>query len=207
MQPAITGVAGRWGEAGMGRITWALAVLSLGITGAAPLGAEVASVSESGFIIKHSIVAAADKQAVWKALVAPHRWWNKDHTWSGSADNLYLDAQATGCFCEKLPKPADAPADQRMGSVEHMHVVYADPQAGMLRMRGGLGPLQGEAIGGIMTIKLISIEGGTRIDVEYAVGGLIRMKGEQISGPVDKVLGEQFSRLAALFAPAASKTE
>ena len=128
-----------------------------------------------------------------------------EESWSGNADNHYLDAQATGCFCEKLPKPADAPADQRMGSVEHMHVIYADPQGGILRMTGGLGPLQGEALGGIMTIKLVSIEGGTRIDVDYAVGGLLRIKGEQIATPVDKVLGEQFGRLAALFpaAPAA----
>ena len=189
----------------MGRFTLAFAVLALASTAEIPAAAEVASVSESGFVVKHSVVAAADKAAVWKVLVAPHKWWNKAHTWSGNADNLYLDAQATGCFCEKLPKPVDAPADQRMGSVEHMHVVYADPQGGVLRMTGGLGPLQGEALGGIMTIKLVSFEGGTQINVEYAVGGLLRIKGEQIAAAVDKVLGEQFGRLAALF-PAALAT-
>ena len=189
----------------MNRIALTLAALSL--LPVAPARAEVTAVSETGFIVKHSVVAAADKAAVWKALIAPSRWWNKSHTWSGNADNLYLDAQATGCFCEKLPKPADAPADQRMGSVEHMHVVYADPQGGMLRMTGGLGPLQGEATGGIMTIRLTSVEGGTRIDVEYAVGGLLRIKGEQISGPVDKVLAEQFGRLGALFPAAETRPD
>ncbi|HQV04944.1 MULTISPECIES: SRPBCC family protein [unclassified Novosphingobium] len=191
----------------MVRFALAFVAVSLGLAAGAPVAAEVAAVSETGFVVKHSVVAAADKATVWKALIAPHRWWNKDHTWSGNADNLYLDAQATGCFCEKLPKPADAPADQRMGSVEHMHVVYADPQSGLLRMRGGLGPLQGEAMTGIMTIKLVSVDGGTRIDAEYAVGGLIRMKGEQIAGPVNSVLGEQFTRLAALFASATTKPE
>lgn len=169
---------------------------------AAPASAEVVAVSDSHFIVKHSVTAPADRTAVWKALIAPARWWNKDHTWSGNADNLYLDAQATGCFCEKLPRPADAPADQRMGSVEHLHVVYADPQAGLLRMTGGLGPLQGEAMGGIMTIRLVTVDGGTRIDVEYAVNGLFRIKGESIAPAVDQVLGEQFGRLAALFAAA-----
>jgi uncharacterized protein YndB with AHSA1/START domain len=191
----------------MGKFTLALAMLAAGYAIAAPAKGEVASVSEAGFVVKHAIVAAAPKAAVWKALVAPNKWWNKDHTWSGNSDNLYLDAQATGCFCEKLPRPADAPVDQRMGSVEHMHILYADPQSGILRMSGGLGPLQGEALGGIMTIKLISVDGGTRIDVEYAVGGLLRLKGEQIAPAVDKVLGEQFGRLAALFASTETKPD
>jgi hypothetical protein len=58
-----------------------------------------------------------------------------------------------------------------------------------------------------MTIKLISVDGGTRIDVEYAVGGLLRLKGEQIAPAVDKVLGEQFGRLAALFASTETKPD
>jgi hypothetical protein len=189
------------------RIAVALATSTLALGSAAPAAAEVVAVSDAGFTVKHSIVAAADKTAVWKALLAPAKWWSSAHTWSGQADNLYLDAQATGCFCEKLPRPADAPADQRMGSVEHMHIVYADPQAGILRMTGGLGPLQGEALGGIMTIKLTAVVGGTRIDVEYAVGGLLRIKGDAIAPAVDSVLGQQFGRLAGLFVVAPVKPE
>lgn len=186
----------------MMRIAGALAAAVLALGPAAPATAEVTAISDTSFTVKHSIVAAADKTAVWKALIAPAKWWSSAHTWSGKADNLYLDAQATGCFCEKLPRPADAPTDQRMGSVEHMHVVYADPQIGILRMTGGLGPLQGEALGGIMTIKLTAVDGGTRIDVEYAVGGLLRIKGPAIAPAVDSVLGQQFERLAGLFASA-----
>ena len=176
---------------------------------AVPVRAEVVAQSDAGFVIKQSVEVSADPQAVWKALIAPAKWWSSEHTWSHDAANLYLDAQATGCFCEKLPKPADAPADQRIGSVEHMHVIFADPQRGLLRMSGGLGPLQGEALNGTLTIELKKTETGTRIEMEYVVGGYMRMKSEEIAPAVDGVLGQQLAGLAKLFeaaAPAASAT-
>jgi len=164
----------------------------------APLAAnaEVAQQSDAGFVIKHSAEVAADPQTVWKTLIAPAKWWSSDHTWSKNADNLYLDAQATGCFCEKLPKPADAPADQRMGSVEHMHIIFADPQRGTLRMVGGLGPLQGEAVHGTLTVQLTKTETGTKIDFEYVVGGYMRFKTEEIAPAVEGMLGQQLAGLA-----------
>ena len=167
---------------------------------------EVVSQSSAGFALKLSADAAASKDEVWKALIAPNRWWNGEHTYSGKAENLYIDAQATGCFCEKLPKPADAPEGQRMGSVEHMHVVYADPQRGVLRMVGGLGPLQGEAVDGVLNITLKPVEGGTRIEWTYVVGGYWQADPEALAPIVDRVLAEQLGRLAALFpsSPAAA---
>jgi uncharacterized protein YndB with AHSA1/START domain len=170
----------------------ALAALAL-----TPLAAraEVVAQSDAGFVIKHSAEVSADPQAVWKMLIAPAKWWSSEHTWSKNADNLYLDAQATGCFCEKLPKPADAPADQRMGSVEHMHVVFADPQRGLLRMTGALGPLQGEALHGTLTVTLTKTDTGTRITLEYVVGGYMRFKGEEIAPAVDGMLSGQLAGL------------
>ena len=168
-----------------------------------PSAAEVTLQSENAFVVAHSVEIAAPKVDVWRALISPAKWWSSDHTWSGNAANLYLDSQATGCFCEKLPKPADAPADQRMGSAEHMHIIFADPQKGILRMRGGLGPLQSEPVDGVWTIMLKPGEnGGTRLEWNYAVTGLLRLKGEQMAPAVDMVLGQQLARLAALFAPA-----
>ena len=177
------------------RTILAPAVLAALALGALPAQAEVVAQSDAGFVIKHSAEVAADPLAVWKTLIAPAKWWSSDHTWSKDASNLYLDAQATGCFCEKLPKPADAPADQRMGSVEHMHIVFADPQRGLLRMTGGLGPLQGEALHGTMTVKLTKTESGTRIDLEYVVGGYMRFKGEEIAPAVDGMLAGQLAGL------------
>lgn len=191
----------------MNRTTLLLAALML-TAPALPARAEVAAQSDAGFVIKQSVEVAADQQAVWKALIAPAKWWSSDHTWSHDAANLYLDAQATGCFCEKLPKPADAPADQRIGSVEHMHVIFADPQRGVLRMSGSLGPLQSEAANGTLTFTLVKTDTGTRIDLEYVVGGYMRFKPEEIAPAVDTVLGQQLASLAKLFevAPAPPAT-
>lgn len=163
--------------------------------------AEVTAQSEAGFVIKHSAEVPASQAEVWAALVAPAKWWSPEHTWSHDSANLYLDAQATGCFCEKLPKSVDAPAEQRMGSVEHMHVIYADPQHGILRMVGALGPLQGEAVRGVLTITLVKTDAGTRIEWEYVLGGYMRFQTADIAPAVDTVLGEQLRRLAALLTP------
>lgn len=178
----------------------ALALLSLG----AAAGAEVTSVSEAGFVIRHEAETTAKKNDAWRALIAPGKWWPSAHTYSGEAANMYLDAQASGCFCEKLPRPAGEPADQRMGSVEHMHVVYADPPQGVLRMKGGLGPLQGESVLGTLTIIVKPTPTGSRIIWEYVVGGYTRIKNEDLAPAVDKVLGEQLERLAALLTPPAA---
>ncbi|MCC6925974.1 hypothetical protein [Novosphingobium sp.] len=172
------------------------ATCALAIVQAPPARAEVVQQGDTGFVVRHSAEVPADQMAVWKVLIAPARWWSSDHTWSKDAANLYIDAQATGCFCEKLPKPADAPADQRMGSVEHMHVIFADPQRGLLRMSGALGPLQGEALNGTLTIALKKTDTGTRIELEYVVGGYMRFKGEEIAPAVDGMLSGQLAGLA-----------
>lgn len=163
--------------------------------------AEITAQSDADFVIKLSAEVPASQAEVWASLVAPAKWWSPDHTWSHNAANLYLDAQGTGCFCEKLPKPADAPPEQRMGSVEHMHVIFADPQRGLLRMAGALGPLQGEAVRGVLTITLTKTDAGTRIEWEYVVGGYMRFQTAEIAPAVDQMLGEQLRRLAGLFIP------
>ena len=175
----------------------AAAALSMLLAPAEPSQAEIVAQSEAGFVIKLTAETTAPQDVAWRMLIAPAKWWSSDHTWSHDAANLYLDAQATGCFCEKLPKPADAPAGQRLGSAEHMHVIFADPQRGILRMSGALGTLQSEALNGTLTFTLVKIESGTRIDLEYIVGGYMRLKGEEIAPAVDAMLGQQLASLAA----------
>jgi hypothetical protein len=179
----------------------ALAMLTVG----APAAAEVTAVSEAGFVIRLEAETAASKSDAWRALIVPGKWWSSAHTYSGDAANMYLDAQASGCFCEKLPKPADAPEGQRMGSVEHMHVVYADPPQGVLRMKGGLGPLQGESVTGTLTITIKPTPQGSRIVWEYVVGGYTRIKNEDLAPAVNGVLNEQLTRLTALIKPVPSE--
>ena len=163
---------------------------------ATPAQAEVVATGEGAFISRNTVEVTANPWEAWKALIAPAGWWNAEHTFSGDTANLYLDAQATGCFCEKLPPPKDAPAGTRMGSVEHMHIVYVAPGSA-LRMTGGLGPLQSEAVKGVLTVTLKPHEGGTRILWEYSVGGYMRYETPKIATLVDKVVAEQLGRLGA----------
>ena len=169
---------------------------------ASPVAAEVVATSDSGFVSRNAAEVAATPAQAWLALIAPNQWWNGDHTYSGDAANLYLDAQAGGCFCEKLPAAKDAVPGARPGSIQHMAVIYAAPGAA-LRMSGGLGPLQSEAATGTLTITLKPAGGGTRILWEYVVGGYMRYKVAELAPVVDKVMAEQLSRLAAKLGPAA----
>lgn len=180
-----------------------LCAVSLGVLSfSIPARAEVIASSESGFVVRVSAEVAASPDDAWKELVNPADWWSKAHTFSGDAANLYIDSQATGCFCEKLPPAKDAPAGRRAGSVEHMRIVHVDPSK-VLRMSGGLGPLQSEALNGTLTILLKPVNGNTRILWEYVVGGYMRYKAGEIVPAVDKVLAEQIGGLAAKLGPVA----
>ena len=167
---------------------------------AAPLSAEVVEETPTGFTTRDSVVVKGTPYEVWLALIAPAKWWNKSHTWSGDAANLYISPQANGCFCELLPPPADAPEEIRRGSALHMTVIQADPGKA-LRMRGGLGPLQSEPADGVLTVALSKSGEGTRIVWEYVVGGPMRYKVPEISKAVDGVMSQQLRGLARLLGP------
>jgi hypothetical protein len=117
-----------------------------------------------------------------------------DHSYSGEAANLTLDARAGGCFCEKL---SDG------GSVEHMRVVFAQPGA-LLRLQGGLGPLQGMNGAGTMDFALAEAEGArTTLRFRYTVGGYVPGGLDAIADAVDGVLAWQLKRLQEYLAEAA----
>ncbi len=156
---------------------------------ASPAAAEVAASAPASFVVEHGATIDAPIAAVWDVLRNPQRWWDPEHTYSGDAANLYLDAQATGCFCERTPKDK--------GSVEHAHVVYVAPGR-MIRMTGALGPLQAEAVTGTLTLKLDAAgDAATRLSLSYVVGGHMRQGGEALAPLVDKVLATQVARLKA----------
>ncbi len=148
-------------------------------------------------------VAAVPKtpREVWAELIAPAHWWSKDHSSSGDAANLYMDAQAGGCFCELLSLDKDAPEGARRGSVEHMRVIYSDPGKAM-RLSGALGPLQGEAVVATLTIRLKPTPSGTRVDWEYVVGGYIRHQPVELAKGLAAVLAQQLASLATLLGAA-----
>lgn len=162
--------------------------LALGF-GARPASAEVLDVAPGGFTIKVVVtVAAPAAQAYRTAVERVGSWWSSDHTFSGSAANLSIEAAPGGCWCEKLASG---------GGVRHMTVVYADPGK-MIRFSGGLGPLQTMAVTGAMQWSFDQVGATTTIEVTYKVGGYAPGGLEPLSKAVDGVLTLQMQRLKAL---------
>lgn len=167
---------------------------------AAPMAqAEVTNSTDNGFTVQHQELVAGNSEAVWKAIIAPSRYWNPDHSWTGKAENLYLVPQAGGCFCELIRTVAADNIKSSDGSVQHMRVIYAHNNK-MLRLSGALGPLQSEAVTGTLTMELLPKATNTAVRFTYKVGGYMEFPVEQIAPAVDAVIGEQLKRLSALFA-------
>jgi uncharacterized protein YndB with AHSA1/START domain len=148
--------------------------------------AEVADSAANGFTVKIERQLEAPPLEAWQALVAQiSAWWHPDHTFSGDANNLSIDARAQGCFCERLPPD---------GELRHLTVAYADPGK-LLRMTGGLGPLQGLGVAGSLSIGMAPLKDGTKLTLTYAVGGYVTGELEGWAPAVDEVLTEQMDRL------------
>jgi uncharacterized protein YndB with AHSA1/START domain len=147
--------------------------------------AEVADLTPAGFLVRHDATVSATPEATWKALIDVRSWWNAAHTYSGNAANLSIDARPGGCFCEKLANG---------GGVSHMTVVYASPNT-VLRMTGGLGPLQGSGLAGSMTWRIVPAPPATKIEISYSVGGYMQGGFDRMAPAVNAMLGEQLNRL------------
>lgn len=156
---------------------------------AQPARADVVQATPTMFEIHQQVTIDAPLQQSWDALRSPQKWWSKEHTYSDDSANLYLDTQATGCFCERLPDK---------GSVEHAHIVYIQPPR-LIRLTGALGPLQAEAVTGTLTFQL-DAEGShaTRLTLTYLVTGFVRAGADTIAPKVDDVLAIQVKSLKAL---------
>jgi len=167
---------------------WVVCGVAVAVSIGRPAAAEVISAGQNGFEIRGTVHVAAVPDKAYAALLQPARWWSSEHTFSGSAANLTLDARAGGCWCETLING---------GSVEHMRVVYVEPGK-VLRLRGALGPLQGLGVEGAMTLSVKAAASGTDITMSFAAGGYVKDGFDALSKGVDHVLGEQLERLRKL---------
>ena len=157
--------------------------------------AEVKQSAADGAIIEHHFQVSASPDVAWSALTHPERWWPSDHTWSGSAANMRLQAEAGACFCENWGE----------NSAEHGHVVMAVPGK-LLRINGALGPLQDMAVTGVLSIKLAAKDGGTEATVTYRLSGDASHKlNDGLIQAVDKVVGQQFGSFASYASSPATK--
>jgi uncharacterized protein YndB with AHSA1/START domain len=178
----------------LARLVLSVAVL----TGAAGLvRAEVKDATATGFTVENTRVVPADAATAFKALVENiDRWWPKDHTWWGREGTLSIDGRAGGCFCE------------RAGSREAMHMLatFVDPGR-LLRMTGGLGPLQGMGLQGALEFRFAPAQGGgTAITLYYRAGGYTPDDLRKLAQVVDKVQGMQLDGLATFLGAKPSAT-
>lgn len=186
----------------MPKIRTAVLLIAVAAAALAPaaVSAKVMKQDAAGFVTRDTVVVESTPRETWMALISPAKWWNEAHTWSGDPANLSLTPQAGGCFCERIPE-VETRADVGLaGSAQHMTVVHAAPDKA-LRMRGALGPLQSEAVTGVLTIALAEVEQGTAITFEYVVGGYMRYEMPPIAEAVDGVMSQQLAGLAALLGP------
>jgi uncharacterized protein YndB with AHSA1/START domain len=167
----------------MGRTAAVLLLTSALTAGAAR--AEIIDSQPGGFTVRESRVIAAPPAAVWAALIAPAGWWDSQHTFSQDARNLTLSPRPGGFWQEALPSG---------GGARHMVVVLVDPPS-VLRLEGGLGPLQALGVAGHLTFKLAAQAGGTLVTETYDVGGHAPGGLDKLAGPVNEVLDEQLGRL------------
>lgn len=162
-----------------------VAAAMLALTGVA--GAEVTAKAPDGMTIRIEAEAALDRDAAWARLVDVATWWSSDHTYSGAAASLSLDAQAGGCWCEIWGG----------GEVEHGRVVMVMPRQ-TLRIHGAFGPLQELGVQAAMTLTLSDgAAGKTKLTLDYKVAGASLSGLDKLAGIVDQVLAEQVKRFAA----------
>jgi len=153
-----------------------------------PAWAATGNVTPQGFIsIFRDEVNATPAQA-WQAIVQLPRWWSSEHTYSGQASNLSLDAQAGGCWCERW---GDG------NSVQHGQVVLLQPGR-TLRLFANLGPLQELPVNGVLTLTIATQETKTILRMTYRVGSPPDVGLDKLAPVVDQVIGQQFKRLKSL---------
>jgi hypothetical protein len=160
------------------------ATLLLLLLPATPARGAVLESTPGGFTLENRVEVPADTAVTWRALVDDiDRWWPRAHTWWGDA--VTIEPWAGGCFCE------------RKGEREalHMQVAFVDPGR-LLRMTGGLGPLQGMGLHGVLEFRLTPNERGTAIVMWYRAGGYTPDDLSQFATAVDRVQAEQLEGLA-----------
>lgn len=157
----------------------------LAIAMSATAAAEVKDAAANGFTVVNEVLVDATRPDAWAAAIDIAKWWSPDHTVSGDAARMSIDARLQGCFCETLGKKS---------GVVHLVVTAVMPGTS-LRMTGGLGPLGLMGVDGNMTWDFEDTEDGTSIRMTYAVGGYMASGLDRIAPAVDGVLAEGLERL------------
>jgi hypothetical protein len=154
----------------------------------APALADVKAKAPDGISIQIKAEVALDRDDAWGRLLDISSWWSGEHTYSGSARSLSVDAVAGGCWCELW----------NGGEVEHGRVLMVMPKQS-IRFDTALGPLQQMGVAGVMTITLADGASAKRtaVTLDYQVSGSSLSGLDKIADVVNQVLSEQVKRYAS----------
>lgn len=154
--------------------------------------AKILTLNDYHFKIENQVQINQPPETVWQHFIDDiDAWWPKDHTWWGVKSQLSLDAEAGGCFCERTNGTTGH-------SAAHMQVAYVEKYK-ILRMTGGLGPLQEMGIYGSLDWKFSPVEDNkqqTRITLTYTANGY-SPGNTQLVPVVDKVQAQQLGSLVS----------
>ena len=145
---------------------------------------QVTQSSQTGFQIRIERELECNAQVAYQKLVNEfNQWYDASHSYSQKAENLSLDLDKH-CMLETLPDG---------GFVRHMEIVFHQPGK-LMRMTGGLGPLQGMGVSGAMTYAFTPEGDKSKVTMTYTVSGADFLQLDKIAIPVNQVLGLQLDR-------------
>lgn len=158
-------------------------VFSLALTTAQ---AEVILATPDHFTLKQEAVSSLNPEELWQRLIEPAIWWHPDHTYSGDAANLSLDANAGGIWREEW----------RDGSVVHGNVLLVLENK-QLRLNAPFGPLQELGVNVVWTITIAPDPNGSKVTFDEVANGTANSKLDALAPAVDFVKTEAINRLVA----------
>ena len=150
--------------------------------------AEVKAAAPDGLVIQLKGEAALSREEAWARLLKIGSWWSNDHTYSGKASSMTIDAVAGGCWCEIWEG----------GEIEHGRVIYMAPNQA-IRFSSALGPLQELGVSAVVTFTLAdgSAPGKTAVTLDMKAVGSSLSGLDKMAGIIDGVLAEQVKRFTA----------
>ena len=148
--------------------------------------AEITSSSSTHFVLRHEAKSELAPANLWERLIQPATWWHPDHTYSGDAGNLSLDAQAGGLWRE----------DWDGGSITHGQVLLVETGK-KLRLEAPFGPLQELGVYCVWTITITADGDGSLVEFGEIASGPPGANLGEMAKAVDFVKNEAIERLTS----------
>ena len=148
--------------------------------------AEVIASAPDHYTLRQEAVSALNPSTLWNKLIQPADWWHPDHTYSGDANNLSLEARAGGVWHEEWDS----------GSVVHGIVLLVQDQK-TLRLNAPFGPLQDLGVSVVWTITIEPEGDGSKVTFDEIANGTNNSNLEKLAPAVDFVKIQAIKRLVA----------